>query len=50
MAKLIEEESLNAARLAEEETKKAKIDLESRVDCLEVRVKMAEDLLAKEPT
>ena len=38
------------ARLAEEETKKAKTDLESRVDCLEAKVKMAEYLLAKERT
>ena len=51
MAKLTVEEAKkasNVARLAEEETKKAKTDLESRVDCLEAKVKMAEDLLAKE--
>lgn len=37
--------ALDMARVAEEEAKKEKIDLESRVDCLEVRVKMADDLL-----
>lgn len=51
MSKLTEEEAkkaLNAAMVAEKESKKAKLDLESRVDTLEAKVKMEEDLLARE--
>lgn len=40
--------SLEMANLAEVEFQKAKVDIEARVDSLESKVKMSEDLLARE--
>ena len=42
------QKSLEMAKAAEVEFKKAKRDLEARVDSLEAKVKMFEDLLARE--